>query len=518
MSPENFDPASYKGISVRSVFEGPSVASFRFAPHTQERFVSVEEANLSPEGEPTLLFDMVEAASEGISLRGIGAKYGLTHRLVGRLFQSAGIPYASREEAIQHLWDNPQFRERNSTAMLAGRDRAWKDPERREVTIGKLRESTIEQMKDPEVRRKLAESSRITSKLRWQDPVYRAKMAENGFPVGKLMSDPEFVSRLSESRRKQWEDPQFRARNLEISRSNLAEIKKRPSYRKKRSDSQRRRWEEDPEYRAKMTESAGRNLTQLWHDPEFRAASIERSREIMTRLNRDPKFRIKGPQARRERMADPAHREQISELRRQIALSLWEDPEYRTRLSGVHKALWEDPEYRDNQGAAFREARLDPANRDRMVLPTIHGFRSDIGFYAQSAWEANIARVFQLTGRDYDIGVRLNLEVTDAFQDLFQTPNTTFSVDFSTINKRGRTIMYELMAHPLEDPEGWAKLEMTRQQYPDIALRIIDASAYERLKIVFADKINADPKLHGWEKAGFNLKTHPELFSLTADA
>lgn len=159
-----------------------------------------------------------------------------------------------------------------------------------------------------------------------------------------------------------------------------------------------------------------------------------------------------------------------------------------------------------------QEARLDPANRDRMVLPTIHGFRSDVGFYAQSAWEANVARVFQLIGRDYVIGANLRLEVTEDFQDIFQGPETIFNVDFSTIDSRGRTVMFELMAHPLEDPEGWAKLEMARRQYPELVIRAIDERFYERLRDRFEDAINDSPQFHGWERTGFNLRTHPEVF------
>lgn len=508
MSAEQFDPTRLRGVSVRTVFEGETP---RFSPHMQQRFSAVEQAHVSPEGEPTLLYDMATALAEGASLRSLADKYGLTHKLVSGLLQAADIPYATRAEAVQRLWSNPEFRAKNGAAQAEVRGKYWQDPQKRESAAAKLRDSALKQWEDPAFRNLVVAASSETSKQRWQDPEYRAKMAEHGFAIGALNSDPEFLARLSEIRRKQWEDPEFIARNLEISRRNLAEIKQRPSYRQKRSELQRKRWD-DPEYRRKMAESASRNLTQLWEDPDFRAAAIERSRETMTRLASDPDFRARGTEVRRERMMDPEYREQISETRRQIALELWNDPEYREKLTDIHRAQWQDPEYRNNQGAALREARLDPANRDRMVLPTIHGFRSDIGFYAQSAWEANVARVFQLIGGDYVIGTNLKLEVTEDFQDIFQAAETTFSIDFSTIDSRGRTVMFELMAHPLEDPEGWAKLEMARRQYPELVIRAIDEGFYERLRNRFEDIINDNPQFHGWERTGFNLKTNPEVF------
>lgn len=463
----------YRGISVKTIFEHQAHGTqpkYRFTPRLQERFIALEQTHMSADGEPVFLYELAKATAEGKSLRRIGSQFGLSHKQIGNLLQAAAIPYATREEAVQRLWNDPEFREKNSIAMLTGRDRAWKDPQARQVAIGKLRESALKQWEDPAFRDLVAAASSETSKQRWQDPEYRARMlgviAEN-FAI--LRRDPNWRTRLSERRRQQWQDADFYARNADISRSNLAATRERPSYRKKRSEGQKRLWE-DPEYRRRMAK------------------------------------------AKDERMADPERRARISETRRQIALANWENPEYRAKMTEAHKALWQDPDYRKHITDALHQFRSDPANRDRFVLPTLHGFRSDIGFYAQSAWEANVARVFQLIGREYVVGVNLSLAVTDDFQELFQDSGTTFNIDFSTIDGRGRTVMYELMAHPLEDPESWAKIEMARRQHPELVIRVIDEEFYNRLRRRFEVGINNNPQLHGWEKTGFNLKTNPEVF------
>ncbi len=498
----------YRGVSVKTIFKYPN----SFTPRLQERFIALEQAHLSEDGEPIFLYALARATAEGRSLRSISSQYGLTHRRVANLLQAAAIPYATREEAVQRLWNDPQFREKNGSAQAEVRGKYWQVPEKRGSVAAKLRNSALRQWKDPEFRQLVVAASSETSKQRWQNPEYRAKVARNRVIFDILRNDPNYLTTLSEIRRAQWQDPEFYARNAEISRRNLTAIKQRSSYKQKRSEQQRKRWE-DPDYRRKMSEQAGRNLSQLWKDPEFYAAAVERSRELMTRLNQDPEFRIKGAKARHERFMDSTYREQLSEAQRQIALALWEDSDYRAKLSEAHRALWQNPEYRKNQGAVIRAARLDPANRDRMVLPTIHGFRSDIGFYAQSAWEANIARIFQLIGREYIVGVNLQLAVTDDFQQLFQDSETTFNIDFSTIDHRGRTVMYEIMAHPLETPLDWVKLEMARRQHPEIVFRTLDESFYKRLQSRFEIAINNNPQLHGWEKTDFNLRTHPEIFA-----
>lgn len=514
MSAENFDSSRLRGVSVSTVVERAQEHIGKgFSPRTQDKLLELEQSRISEEGEPLFLYEIATSIGQGVSLHSLAKRYGIYPQTFNRLVRAAEIPYASREEAVQRLWNDPDFREKNGAAQAEVRGKYWQDPKKRESASTKLRASALKQWEDPAFRELVVVASSETSKQHWQDPEYRAKMAEHGFPIGRLMSDPEVVARISETRRRQWENPEYRERIKELSRKRLAEIKTRPSYRQKRSEMSKAMWQR-PGFREMKSAQAREQgaFQKLWADPDFRVAAIERSREAMNRLNANPENRAKVFQARRDNLRDPEFSSQYSEMRRQIALSLWEDPGYRTKLTDIHIAQWQDPEYRDNQGAALRAARLDPANRDRMVLPTIHGFRSDVGFYAQSAWEANVARVFQIIGRNYAIGANLRLEVTEDFQDIFQASETIFNVDFSTVDNRGRTVMYELMAHPLEDPEGWAKLEMARRQYPELVIRAIAEGFYERLRDRFEDAINDNPQFHGWERTGLNLRTHPEIF------
>lgn len=160
-----------------------------------------------------------------------------------------------------------------------------------------------------------------------------------------------------------------------------------------------------------------------------------------------------------------------------------------------------------------RRRRMDnPDYRETMITPTYHGYRSDIGFYAHSSMEANFARVLMLSNRKFDVGTVLELRVPEQYKDIFQGDVTNFSVDFSTQDSSGRMVMYELMAHPLEDPEGWAKLQMAREQYPDIAIKTVGVKLYKRLQQKFEQAMDNSDKVSGWEKTGYNLKTHPEVF------
>lgn len=315
------------------------------------------------------------------------------------------------------------------------------------------------------------------------DPALNQRMRRNhGEFMRKRWEDPEFkehMSALTSQRFTElWQDPEYRARmkaHADTSRQLLAKLKLTPSYRERMSEIQRERWE-DPEFRKKISDSTRRNHQMLM-------------------------------EAQRKRREDPAHRELISEALRQRQIALWENEEYRENQVGKHRARWKEPEYRER----MLKIITDP-NR-ASATPTIHGYRSDIDFYALSSWEANFARILMLVGRSYITRENLQLTVTDEYRDIFQNSETTFISDFLTTDNRGRLIIYELMAHPLEDPEGWVKIQLARKQYPDLVIRTVDATDYNRLRNIFEERINNDPRFHGWEKYGYNLKTHPKIFA-----
>src|SRR3989344_3447870 len=60
---------------------------------------------------------------------------------------------------------------------------------------------------------------------------------------------------------------------------------------------------------------------------------------------------------------------------------------------------WTDEAYRERDAEAKRKARFEGNNLTKYHLPTISGIRRDIG-YAQSTWEANLARIFLYCKRD----------------------------------------------------------------------------------------------------------------------
>ena len=165
------------------------------------------------------------------------------------------------------------------------------------------------------------------------------------------------------------------------------------------------------------------------------------------------------------------------------------------------RANWQDPEFRQRNAEGVRQVRLNPANLVRYHLPTISGERWDVGF-TQSAWEANLARILHLIGRENLIHEVLRL-----------SNGHFFELDFLTINPRGNLVGYEIMAHPLENPEGWAKLERVITEYPYITFRVIDHRFYRRLERRFTERISLDPRFAGWEERGDNLRTNPQKYA-----
>lgn len=73
--------------------------------------------------------------------------------------------------------------------------------------------------------------------------------------------------------------------------------------------------------------------------------------------------------------------------------------------------------------------------------------------------------------------------------------------------------MYEIMAHPLEDPVGRIKLELLRQQFQQFRVVAVDLKYYEALRKEFAAKINRSGHLCGWETRLDNLRTNPAKYA-----
>ncbi|HYD34634.1 MAG TPA: hypothetical protein VD999_01060 [Vitreimonas sp.] len=536
MSNENFNPENYIGVSVAEIFgesnEGVSEDHAHFSIKLRERLLAIEKNDIDDNDLPLFLYHLASAVANGTSLRKLADYYGLTHKIVGQLLQAAGIPYASRSEAVQRFWTNDSYadaRAKNREATISAAREFWRDEDRSATARQKAREQMTQQRQDPAFVEAATEAARRTMQQRWQDPEYRHQHSEmmkrlwqdpeyrrnqlvHLFNIAEeFRNDPDYLEKLSEARRRLWEDPDFYEAHVQRSRENLARLKQTPEYREKRSQLSKKQWK-NPEFRAKMAQKASRQFSELWKNPEFRAFISDQSRGIMTRLNQDPSFKQRQAEARLEREEDEEYQARISETRRQLALEFWQREDYRDKQTTAHEELWQDPEYRAHMEEIKRQQWNDLTFREKLILPTQYGYRSDIGFFAQSAMEANVARVFMHSGKEFMVGMVLELQVTEEFSDLFNGPFTRFNVDFTLTDRSSRTVIYELMAHPFEDPEGWAKLTMAQQQYPDIIFKVIDQKLYKRLQNRFEDAINNSAKFHGWEKTGFNLRTNPDLF------
>ncbi len=165
----------------------------------------------------------------------------------------------------------------------------------------------------------------------------------------------------------------------------------------------------------------------------------------------------------------------------------------------------------------------DPQKRNN-YLPTIHGRRIDVPYDAKSAYEANIYRLLAYLGFQVEHDVPVELRV-DERAEMFESFNTIFRVDFRAVSPTGSEYYYELCVHPFEGPDGLEKILRFHEQHPERKMIVVTGSQfdsstfpvstirYRALENAFAAAINQSDRFAGWEKKGYNLKTHPEVFA-----
>ena len=140
---------------------------------------------------------------------------------------------------------------------------------------------------------------------------------------------------------------------------------------------------------------------------------------------------------------------------------------------------------------------------------SLGGYRKDIGHFVRSTWEANIARVFMVMGEKYLYEPqRFVLDITEDYRYLFpKADKTTYLPDFENGH------YYEVKGS--FDMEGgilsFAKFLMFIEQY-QVHLEIIDAPVYHKLEEEFAQAVNSDKRLCGWETLTDNIKTKPSKY------
>lgn len=316
-------------------------------------------------------------------------------------------------------------------------------------------------------------------------------------------ADPNFRKADNTRRHEQSLNPTFRKHKSEAIKTALS----KPEIRAVLSEKSTARWA-DPEYKKRVSAATSIGLKRKWaNDPEFAKQTSARFAATLRRLWEDPNFLVR-------------NRARIQ--------ALWADKDYRNKKAAasaiILKQTRQQPDFAKKQVAGIRRkfedsdfrTRHSEAARKNAVLPTIFGYRSDIDMFAKSAWEANIARVLQFTGRDFTQGFELLLTIPPEYQDLFKTSRTSFTPDFMIVNGNRQIAAYEIMAHPFKDPFASAKLRIAVEQYgSQIRISVITKRFYRRLEKVFSSAINADSRFSGWETEKDNLRTNPYKYDTT---
>lgn len=348
-----------------------------------------------------------------------------------------------------------------------------------------------------------------------QDPQFTARLVAAGNEASKKKwEDPEFRKRRSEEVKKQWEDPEFRESVTNSARQNAANTILNPAFDEKRIAGNRKA------------------VAERWADPEYRQRETARLREVTLDNWTDPEFRKKQSEKMLQQWEDPEFRAQHTE-RNSAAMSLrWQDPDYRAGMLAQLKAYRDDPAfraasvertlkrwaedegYRNTVAEALRRSTEERIQLGLLPLSSVHGLRRDLGFYAFSTWEANLARVFAFMNWAYQSRVPFELEVPDEFQEKYGMPATSiFHLDFLTLSPGDRLRGTEIMVHPYKNPIGWAKVRLFREQHPEIPLRLISDRYYGRLERGYRDLIEADSRFCGWETKEDNLFSNPDKFA-----
>ena len=175
----------------------------------------------------------------------------------------------------------------------------------------------------------------------------------------------------------------------------------------------------------------------------------------------------------------------------------WACPEYRKKMRktalekyGVEHHM-KSPKYR--QMASERGKGWNPSDETRRKMSTsaarrvrenrnlltrgIGGIREDIGHYVRSRWEANFARTLLTEGKEYEYEPKT-----------FEFPcGTTYTPDFKVDD-----MYYEV--------KGWwtakarKKVELFREHYPDIELKIVGPDEYNELEAKYSELENWEHK------------------------
>jgi len=128
------------------------------------------------------------------------------------------------------------------------------------------------------------------------------------------------------------------------------------------------------------------------------------------------------------------------------------------------------------------------------------GWRDDIQMYVRSTWEADVARIFNLLGIQFEYEPRVfefrspSGDVFDTFRPDFFLPRFNLWVEISS----------------WLSPSKKLRLSLLSQQYPDINFFHVTVDVYSGLRTLFKDKIAQ------WEGKGRGVGNCQSLLALVA--
>lgn len=93
----------------------------------------------------------------------------------------------------------------------------------------------------------------------------------------------------------------------------------------------------------------------LWEDPEYKQSCLDG----LERTRRDPEANRKLRRSLQQALNTP----EVKERRSKTAQRLWRDPDYRERTSASLAAMWQNQEYRERRAASLRKALSLPKVR-----------------------------------------------------------------------------------------------------------------------------------------------------------
>lgn len=276
----------------------------------------------------------------------------------------------------------------------------------------------------------------------------------------------------------------------------------------------------DEDYSKKVREKISKSVKNLWKDPEYRRRGIkqlnntrERAREAHRyRFEHDQNYRSNCINKMKDTMKGEKYREKQSRRMKQYIL---EHPEF---MKKIHEKArnqllrkWQDPLQREKGLIQLKKAREAQEGKIKKLWYNcsfreekkqflrfgIFGYRRDIGFEAKSMMEANLARIFMHSNREFGHEFLL-----------YSSDGRSSSMDFLVPDKMNRPIIYNILSS-LRSEVDIRRYFQIMQEYPGYKFKEITLKKYFRLESFFKEKINNSSRFCGWECRGDNLRVSP---------